>query len=71
MSRDDLHVSLAHREERRDEPADRDVRLVVDRRRGRAHEEPAGPLAADLVPVGAWDDADLELEGVSVDQMSV
>jgi hypothetical protein len=73
MPRGDLHVSLAYGKEHGDELADRGVRLVVDRRGGRTNDEPAFPLAANLIAMGSWDDADLDLErgGVGVDQTSV
>ncbi len=73
MARDDLHVSLAYSKERGDELADRNVRLIVDRRGGRTNDEPACPVAANLIATGSWDDADVDVErgGVGVDQMSV
>ena len=72
MPRDDVHVSLAYSKERGDELANRGVRLAVDWRGGRTNDEPACPLAANLIAMGSWDDADLDFErgGVS-DPMSV
>jgi hypothetical protein len=73
MPRDDLYVAFARSEERGDELADRDVRLVIDRRCGRTNDEPPCPLPADLIAMGSWDHADLDFErgGVGADHASV
>jgi hypothetical protein len=73
MPGDDLDISLAHPKERGDEPADGSVRLVVNRRCRRAHDEPAGPRSTDLVATSPRDDADPDIERgrVGVDQVSV
>jgi hypothetical protein len=63
VSRDNLHVALAHPEVRRDELADRHVGLVADGRSSRADEQPSVSLASDLVPNGPWDDTYLDVSG--------